>query len=190
MTHAKDLYCHPQAVEACSPCPPFPAAIEGCHSCNLCQKRITVMFDRCLERFIAISFGLLLLATANVVSERRVLALFESVADTSSYSQYLDEVRRQGYVIERRSATDPNLHLREWDDWKYDNLIIFASGIKSEHAQFASTQFIQHQWAPAAQYQCFSSNPSHFLAACSCRMTCRWQHELCYIGSSFKGWEG
>lgn len=60
---------------------------------------------------------------------KRVLVLVENVAFSSTYSQYLDSIKQQGFVIEQRSALDPNLHLREWDNWKYDKLIVFASGI-------------------------------------------------------------
>lgn len=76
----------------------------------------------------------LLIATGSSASPeskvRKVLALFETVAYSSSYSLYLERIKAQGYQIERRSASDPSLHLREWDTWKYDKLIIFASGIK------------------------------------------------------------
>lgn len=57
--------------------------------------------------------------------------MFESLENSNSFSQYLDRVKEQGYEIEQRSATDPKLHLREWDTWKFSKLIIFASGIKS-----------------------------------------------------------
>ena len=80
--------------------------------------------------------ALLLVASARSENlegkEPRVLAIFETVAFSSAYSQYLDRIKEQGYVIERRSALDPTLHLREWDTWKYDKLIIFASGIKGD----------------------------------------------------------
>jgi len=65
-------------------------------------------------------------------SSKKVLVLFESLENSNSFSQYLDRVKEQGYEIEQRSATDPKLHLREWDTWKFSKLIIFASGIKSE----------------------------------------------------------
>ena len=65
-------------------------------------------------------------------SSKKVLVLFESLENSSSFSQYLDRIKDQGYEIEQRSATDSKLHLREWDTWKYSKLIIFASGIKSE----------------------------------------------------------
>lgn len=74
--------------------------------------------------------GAILVASAVESKVPKVLTLFESVAYASSYSQYLDQIRKQGYEIEQRSALDPDLHLREWDDWKYEKLIIFASGIK------------------------------------------------------------
>ena len=81
-------------------------------------------------RLSALLLGAILLNSAVEGKEPKVLTLFESVAYASTYSQYLDHVRKQGYEIEQRSATDPDLHLREWDDWKYEKLIIFASGIK------------------------------------------------------------
>ena len=78
----------------------------------------------------------LILATCSQVgateSSKKALVLFESLENSSSFSQYLDRIKEQGYEIEQRSATDPKLHLREWDTWKYSKLIIFASGIKSE----------------------------------------------------------
>jgi oligosaccharyltransferase complex subunit beta len=64
-------------------------------------------------------------------NSKKVLALFESLENSSSYAQYLGRIKEQGYEIEQRSATDPKLHLREWNTWKYGKLIIFASGIKS-----------------------------------------------------------
>ncbi len=81
-------------------------------------------------RSIVLLFGAIVLASAVEGAEPRVLALFESPAYASSYSQYLDRIQKQGYEIEQRSAVDPDLHLREWDAWKYEKLIIFASSIK------------------------------------------------------------
>lgn len=63
-------------------------------------------------------------------SRGKVLVLVEDVAFSSRYGQYLEQVRGLGYEIETRSATDKDLHLREWDAWLYSKLIIFASGIK------------------------------------------------------------
>ena len=81
-------------------------------------------------RISALLLGAVLLASAVEAEKPKVLVLFESVAYASTYSQYLDQIWQQGYEVEQRSATDPDLHLREWDDWKYEKLIIFASGIK------------------------------------------------------------
>lgn len=87
----------------------------------------------------------LLRASTAEVQGQKVLVLFESVAYSSSYSEYLDGIRRQGYEIEQRSALDPNLHLREWDHWKYDKLIILASGVKGKDRQIgpAKLSFVE-----------------------------------------------
>ena len=88
------------------------------------------MAEKIISKFSALLLAAILLASAVEGEKSKVLVLHESVAYASTYSQYLDRIRRQGYEIEQRSATDPDLHLREWDDWKYQKLIIFASGIK------------------------------------------------------------
>lgn len=70
-------------------------------------------------------------------SSNKVLVLVESLENSSTFVQYLERIKEQGYEIEQRSATDPKLHLREWDTWKYTKLIIFASGIKSTSCTFS-----------------------------------------------------
>lgn len=82
---------------------------------------------RCMALCAALLLGLYVGASA--ASEGKVLVLIENIPFSSTYSQYLDSIRQLGYDIEQRSASDPTLHLREWDDWLYSKLIIFASGI-------------------------------------------------------------
>ena len=82
---------------------------------------------------LLISVPLILLCNSfAAASKGTVLVLFEEVAVTNSYSQYLEHIKGLGYEIEKTSASDKGLHLREWDDWKYSKLIIFASGTQGE----------------------------------------------------------
>lgn len=71
-------------------------------------------------------------------SRGRALVLIEDLARSSQFDQYLESVKRLGYEVERRSAADKDLRLRNWDDWLYDKLIILASGVQGMLPDLAS----------------------------------------------------
>ena len=62
-------------------------------------------------------------------AERDVLVLVEDASVRSTHSIFLDDLRQQGWKVSIRSAEDKTLRLRDWDDWLYSKIAIFASSI-------------------------------------------------------------
>ena len=84
-----------------------------------------------IPRWQYIVFNLtLLLAWCSAKPQARVLTLFDDIKQADQVTQFLQDVEGLGFEIEKRSTTDPELHLRSWDDWRYEKLIIFSSGSK------------------------------------------------------------
>ena len=44
----------------------------------------------------------------------------------------------QGFNLHFKAEDDKTLRLRDWDDWLYGNLVIFASGIQGRYPMPAS----------------------------------------------------
>lgn len=75
------------------------------------------------------SHGLLLLLLALVctcTSAANVLVLYDDPLIRSTHSKYLDGLQSQGHTVTIRSVTDSSIKLKDWDDWRYEKLIIFA----------------------------------------------------------------
>ena len=56
----------------------------------------------------------------------KVLVLQDDPLIRSTHSRYFRELHSQGHSVTIKSVTDSNLKLRDWDDWVYDKLVIFA----------------------------------------------------------------
>ncbi len=56
----------------------------------------------------------------------KVLVLQDDPLIRSTHSRYFRELHSQGHSVTIKSVTDSNLKLRDWDDWLYDKLVIFA----------------------------------------------------------------
>ena len=56
----------------------------------------------------------------------KVLVLQDDPLIRSTHSRYFRELHSQGHTVTIKSVTDSTLKLKDWDDWLYDKLIIFA----------------------------------------------------------------
>lgn len=85
-----------------------------------------------LPLFIA---GLLLVGSLPAVlcsGGKRVLALIGSDEIRSSHSKFFKGLQDAGLELDIRSHKDNDLQLRDYDEWKYDHLLVFAPKASSE----------------------------------------------------------
>ncbi len=68
----------------------------------------------------------LLAAICSISLAAKVLVLQDDPLIRSTHSRYFRELHSQGHTVTIKSVTDSNLKLRDWDDWIYDKLVIFA----------------------------------------------------------------
>jgi len=72
---------------------------------------------------------LLLLRVAAAAAQPRVLVLLEDLTIRNTHSAYFHALAQDGFSLEFKLATGKGLRLREWDDWLYDKLIVFAPSV-------------------------------------------------------------
>ena len=85
----------------------------------------------CLPWLAAACAALLLCSAASEsLPEKKVLVLLEEPSLRASHSVFFGDLRKQGFNLHIRSAEDKSLRLRDWDDWLYGKLIIFASKLQ------------------------------------------------------------
>ena len=68
-------------------------------------------------------------ARAQSLPEKEVLVLLEDLSLRASHSIFFGDLRSQGFNLHFRSASDKGLKLRDWDDWLYGKLVVFASAL-------------------------------------------------------------
>ena len=89
-------------------------------------------------------FSLLSKGSLSLSQEKqKVLALFDVDKSPSDYSLFLEDVEALGFLVEQKTVTDADLHLRNWDDFIYDKLIIISSGNKREYLHCQSNRCIE-----------------------------------------------
>ena len=75
-------------------------------------------------------WGLPLLLLCAVIcsnaSSESVLVLFDDPLIRHTHSLYFGDLTSRGYSLTFRAAGDKKLQLRNWDEWMYDKIIIFA----------------------------------------------------------------
>lgn len=83
---------------------------------------------------------LLLLTTAFTcqASSQSVLVLLDDPKIRSTHSMYFNDLISRGHEISFKSASDKKLQLKDWDEWLYDKIVIFAPtatgvGANSDH---------------------------------------------------------
>lgn len=69
---------------------------------------------------------LILVQLSCVFAQMQVLVLLEDLTIRNSHSEYFQGLIEDGFDLECKVADSKDLRLREWDDWLYDKLIIFA----------------------------------------------------------------
>ena len=72
---------------------------------------------------------LILLHIAPALAQTKVLVLLENLAIRNTHSEYFQSLTEAGNSLDFRLAESKGLRLREWDDWLYDKLIIFAPSV-------------------------------------------------------------
>ena len=65
-------------------------------------------------------------------AEQDVLVLVEDARIRSTHSAFFGDLRQQGWKVTIKSAADKTLRLRDWDDWLYGKIAIFASSIPGQ----------------------------------------------------------
>lgn len=72
-----------------------------------------------------------------VQCSKRVLAVVESDKLKQSHSSFFEALGKQGFDIDIKQYKDNSLKLRDFDDWLYDHLVIFAPRATSKCALVA-----------------------------------------------------
>ena len=88
------------------------------------------------------SRGISLLTVAIVctcASAANVLVLYDDPLIRSTHSKYLSELQSQGHTVTIKSVTDSSIKLKDWDDWRYEKLVIFAPSATGDRRVFVSS---------------------------------------------------
>ena len=75
-------------------------------------------------------------------AQQDVLVLVEDASVRSTHSVFLDDLRQQGWKVTVKSAEDKTLRLRDWDDWLYSKIAIFASSIPGQSLLVGSGKLV------------------------------------------------
>ena len=81
-------------------------------------------------------------ALQSYAAHQDVLVLVEDASVRSTHSVFLDDLRQQGWKLTVKSAEDKTLRLRDWDDWLYSKIAIFASTIPGQALLVASNKHV------------------------------------------------
>ena len=87
---------------------------------------------------------ILLAALCSCASASKVLVLYDDPLIRSTHSRFLSGLHSQGHTVTIKSVTDGSLKLRDWDEWLYEKLIIFAPGAAGEGRILVADMF--HLW--------------------------------------------
>ena len=84
--------------------------------------------------FLPVWALLLLFWTAAAVqaSGQNVLVILDDPSIKHTHSTYLEDLATRGYDLTFRTVGDRKLQVRDWDDWLYDQLIVFAPSATGE----------------------------------------------------------
>jgi oligosaccharyltransferase complex subunit beta len=79
-------------------------------------------------------WALLLCGTAVASQEfsQNALVLLDDPLTRHTHSIYFSDLASRGFNLNYKAVGDRNLQLRDWDDWLYDHLIIFAPSATGE----------------------------------------------------------
>ncbi len=71
------------------------------------------------------------------VGGKRTLVLLDSLVSKGLYSMFFDNLQKSGYTLTYLTATSPSWKLKSYDEYLYDNIVIFAPQVED----FGSTHF-------------------------------------------------
>eukprot|EP01025_Chloroclados_australasicus_P030115 TRINITY_DN3018_c0_g2_i1.p1 TRINITY_DN3018_c0_g2~~TRINITY_DN3018_c0_g2_i1.p1 ORF type:complete len:447 (-),score=47.28 TRINITY_DN3018_c0_g2_i1:267-1586(-) len=66
------------------------------------------------------------LAFSSQTDGKSVLVLLQDLTTRNTHSRYFSELQKAGFELEFKTHKDKELALREWGEWNYDHLILFA----------------------------------------------------------------
>ena len=79
---------------------------------------------------MSVFWGIVLLLLSAFIpahaSNERVLVLVDDPFIRHTHSVYFGDLTSRGYSLTFRAAADKKLQLRDWDEWMFEKLIIFA----------------------------------------------------------------
>ncbi len=78
---------------------------------------------------VALLVTLCLGVSLSNASQQKALVLLEDLALKSTHSLYFKAIQDDGFDLTFRRVDDKSLRLREWDQWLYDKLVIFAADV-------------------------------------------------------------
>eukprot|EP00884_Botryococcus_braunii_P008365 jgi/Botrbrau1/1752/Bobra.0217s0010.1 len=62
-------------------------------------------------------------------ASEKVLVLLEDLSIKNTHSLYFNSLTQSGFDLTFRRVDDRSLRLREWDNWVYDKLVLFAANV-------------------------------------------------------------
>jgi oligosaccharyltransferase complex subunit beta len=60
-------------------------------------------------------------------ASQKVLVLLEGLDLQESHSEFFGGLSSRGYQLDFKQISDKKLQLKNWDEWLYDKVIIFAT---------------------------------------------------------------
>ncbi len=87
--------------------------------------------------FLAACCVLLLFCGSDAAGQgKRVLALLDDTAVKSTHTLFFESLTARGYQVTYSAANAPDLSIKDWDNYLYDKVIVFAastSGMQNLH---------------------------------------------------------
>ncbi len=83
----------------------------------------------CLLHYcLAVCCALLLFQASEAVGQgKRVLVLLDDTALKSTHSLFFSSLTARGYQLTYSAANAPDLSIKDWDNYLFDKVIVFAS---------------------------------------------------------------
>ena len=83
---------------------------------------------------------LLLFVLVAAAEARRTLVIADDPSVATSHSIFLRGLATRGHLVDIRAANDASLRIRDWDEWLYEAIIVFAVfGDRQVRGRFRAT---------------------------------------------------
>lgn len=67
-----------------------------------------------------------LITLSHIASAAKLLVIGDTLDVKVTHSHFLQSLSSRGHQVVVKSAGDKTLRLREWDEWLYDGIVLFA----------------------------------------------------------------